>query len=355
MKSFMSQMGHLNTGWNAYWVYKYWIFLAFKEVGLKLFHFLSMIHKKGIKSSGTGRITGLPWQPLEPPLSSSIKWQKLQDVQSWALRCPNTSNQGYLQQEGQKGCLSALLCWITVFQRDYQLGIALKYWKGKQWFLGKEAVGRCASELNTGHSAEISDHPAEDRAKEKPGNLKLPPALFVIRSTRKPKVANKPYCWWKNCLLANFRMSGWNTVKAWGHTGDATVVAAIPACPPEKEEDPPRGQPKLNSIFSTSWLPLQISQLIILPYPHTLIPFKYVWGNEEATGFLDVLFRSELSPQRGPFYPSIHVLLPFPCHMSFRATAINAGIGCQPSNAVSRRNKNSLGSLPEKTILSVAD
>ena len=40
--------------------------------------------------------------------------------------------------------------------------------------------------------------------------------------------------------------------------------------------------------------------------------------------------------------------------MSFRATAINAGIGCQPSNTVSRRKKkNALGSLPEKTVLSV--
>lgn len=34
---------------------------------------------------------------------------------------------------------------------------------------------------------------AEYRAKEEPENLNLPPALFPVRSTHKPKVANKEW------------------------------------------------------------------------------------------------------------------------------------------------------------------
>ena len=113
-----------------------------KRLDSKLFHFLSVIHKKGMESSGVGYIAIAATASRAFILTQDFEVTERRSM--W--RRPKTSHQGYLQQGGQKNCLSALSRWLTVFQRDYQLGIACKYWLDEQLFPGREAVGRCDSQ-----------------------------------------------------------------------------------------------------------------------------------------------------------------------------------------------------------------
>ena len=185
-------------------MYKYGIFPALKDIGLKLFHFLSEADKRGIQFFWDwldGWLTMT--QPLEPPPPPQDKVTKdagCRELSPWMSK----DTESRLSSTVRTDELSTVL--NCCFPKGLPAWHCHKVLERNQRFLGKEAMGRCTSEWTQAFFRHQL-YPAEDRDKEKPGNLKLLCFLPSQASLQTQSLKHAILLQDKKCFLPNFRMS----------------------------------------------------------------------------------------------------------------------------------------------------
>lgn len=193
-------------------------------------------------------------------------------------------------------------------------------------------MGICASEQKSGFSSDISYCAAEYRVKDNPGNLQL---IWVT-------IAAAAYC-----ILYSHIVHGKNLINIYW-----ALLAWFSVLIRNKTNQRDRPNSTASFLLPNSLYAILNSLDYFILFLHPLLIGLGELGSYCISGY-DV--RDELFPERGSCYPRTHALLTFSCHPCFWATGINARIGYQPSNTVSRRKESALRRLPEKTVLSVVN